>query len=248
MDVPRGYERSFKTLDGKLLTNRYLLGINLANLAHSDLITICRQLKMLEQYLSTINSEYPNANLAFIGFEDNEPYCVYRIYLEVWDRLKGELATKKNKRQPALPHLGFKWGSENNVRRVISRCTCYPLLTTREIIARMSSIYASGHDQTSFQIAREIVNYAARREKEHSFIHVEVTEDGNTRNSFDLTLYSVMVRLSEIEPWLRKLRDRYAIPTEKFDNLYERVGKRLFGHLSSRVRRQRGDFLTIYFE
>ena len=88
LDVPCGYERSFKMIDGKLLANRYLLGVNLADFRHSELITICHQLKMPEQYLHMLNTQYSSANLTFIGFEDNESGCVYKIYLEFWDKLK----------------------------------------------------------------------------------------------------------------------------------------------------------------
>lgn len=53
MQVPCGYERSFKMLEGRLLANRFLLGMNTENLTHERLLDVCRQLDMPKMYKPT---------------------------------------------------------------------------------------------------------------------------------------------------------------------------------------------------
>ena len=74
MRIPCGYERSFKLLPGRVLANRYLLGVDLKDINSDQLQTICQRLSMPDDYVQSLEEHLPDANLVFLGFEDNPPH------------------------------------------------------------------------------------------------------------------------------------------------------------------------------
>lgn len=248
LGVACGYERSFKMLENKLLANRYLLGIDTADIKPEQLLDICHQLDMPTTYMEAFKAHLADANLVFLGFEDNEADCVYKIYLEFWEKVKQDIQIKSNGNEPALLHLGFKWNSDNNTERTISRYTCYPLLSLDDILKRLSKLYGNHQDRNCLGIAEDIIRFAASRSDATSFIYVEVGEENNPRRSFDINLYKANLRLSDIYPSLSRTQQHYSIPAEQFARLYKLVGDKLFGHLSGGVNREGNDFLSVYYE
>jgi len=248
LDVACGYERSFKMLHDKLLANRYLLGIRTGDVPRDKLLDACRRLGMPETYVESFEADLADANLVFMGFEDNEASCMYKVYLEFWEKVKKDLQTKRDKKEPVLLHLGFKWNTEDSTRRTIARYTCYPVLSVKEILKRIASIYAGHEDPTSREVTESMIQSAAKRSGDTSFIYVEVSEPNNPRVSFDINLYKANVRLSEVSSMLSKVRQHYAISAQQFGRLYELVGDKLLGHLSGGIDREGKDFFTVYYE
>ena len=128
MQIPCGYERSFKMLPGKLLANRYLLGVDLNNIRLEQLRSICQRLNMPKEFVSSLDEHLPDANLVFLGFEDNPPSGTYKVYLEFWERVKSEVQSNPTSLSPKLLHLGFKWNVADNTQRTLSKYMCHPLL------------------------------------------------------------------------------------------------------------------------
>lgn len=248
LGIACGYERSFKMLENKLLANRFLLGIETADLKPEQLLDICHQLDMPTTYMEAFKAHVPDANLVFLGFEDNEADCVYKIYLEFWEKVTKDIQIKSNRNEPALLHLGFKWNTDNNTEGTISRYTCYPLLSINDILKRLSGLYESREEKISLEVAEDIIKFAASKSVATSFIYVEVSEENNPRRSFDINLYKANLRLSDIYPSLSRTRQHYSIPAEQFARLYKLVDNKLFGHLSGGVNRKGNDFLTVYYE
>ena len=248
MQIPCGYERSFKMLPGMLLANRYLLGVDLKNLGFEQLRSICQRLNMPEEFFTSLSEQLPSANLVFLGFEDNPPTGMYKVYLEFWEQVKSEVQSKPASLEPRLLHLGFKWNVADNTQRTISRYLCYPLLSTEGILQRMTDVYADRVECASLEIATEIVAFAASRSEPDSFIYLEVIEGDSLRSSFDINLYSAMLPLSSIKPALIRLRDHFAIPTDTFDRLDRLTCDKLLGHLSGGISQQGEEFVTIYYE
>lgn len=248
MRIPSGYERSFKMLPGRLLANRYLLGVDLKDLAGDQLPTICQRLNMPDEFVRSLAKHLPDANLVFLGFEDNPPNGVYKVYLEFWERVKSEVRSDPTSLTPKLLHLGFKWNVADNTQRTISKYLCYPLLTTEAILRRMTDVYASHEDGVSLKIAAEIVTLAARRAEGASFIYLEVLEEDGQRRSFDINLYAAMLSLKDIHSALVRLQDHFAIPESTFDRLYCLTCDKLLGHLSGGISQNGEEFVTIYYE
>jgi hypothetical protein len=246
--VPCGYERSFKMLPGRLLANRYLLGVAAGEVTGDRWLDACRRLGMPEDYLNSFAARLGEANLVFLAFEDNEASCAYKVYLEFWEKVRQEVRGKQNPQEPLLLHLGFKWDANDSRRKAISEYLCFPLLNKREILTRIANIYAAEPDAGCGRIVEELVELAATRCADGALKYVEVREANSLRVSFDLNLYAAQVRLHEIWPSLSTARQRYAIPAERFARLYDLVGDKLFGHLSGGIDRRGEEFLTVYYE
>ncbi len=253
LKIPCGYERSFKLLPGKLLANRYLLGVDLKNIHPAQLHAVCQRMNMPDEFIQSLNEHLSQANLVFLGFEDNPPDGTYKVYLEFWDRVKFEIQSESASLEskllePQLLHLGFKWNVADNSQRTISRYLCYPLLSTDVILQRMTEVYAEHTTAPSLNIATEIMAFAAGRVAEGSIIYMEVVEDGSPRRSFDINLYSAMLPLQDIKPALLRLREHFEIPINSFDRLLHLTCDKSLGHLSGGINQHGEEFLTIYYE
>ena len=243
-----GLERSFKMSEKRLLANRFLFGINKKEIKKERLLDICDQMEMPEKYQDALKEKLSDANLFLFGFEENEKSCVYKVYLEFWDKVKREVRTKGKKTDPVLLHLGFKWDALDNTKGTIARYTSYPLLTVKDIMKRLTRIYEDVKGSISFDIVEGIINLASNKTAKDRFIYLEVTEEDNPRRSFDINLYKANLQLHELYPILSKACHHYSIPSEEFDSLYDQISTRLFGHLAGGIDREGKDFLTVYYE
>ena len=243
-----GIERSFKMAEKKLLANRFLLGISKDEIEKEKLLDICQQMDMPKNYLDAFRENLSDANIVLLGFEESKETCVYKVYLEFWEKVKKEIHTKQNKKEPVLLYLGFKWDTRDNTKRVVSKYTCHPLLSVRNILKKISNIYDGRKDRTSFEIVEDIINLASSRLANAAFIYLEVGEENYPRKSFDINLYKANLQLKELYPLLSKIRRHYSIPSEKFDFLYNRINTKLLGHLSGGIDREGKNYLTIYYE
>jgi len=246
--VPCGYERSFKMLPGRLWANRYLLGVAAGEVTTDQWLDACRRLGMPEVYVNSFAARLADANLVFLGFEDHEASCTYKVYLEFWEKVKEEVRRQPPPQAPLLLHLGFKWDANDSRRKAVSEYRCFPLLDKREIRKRIADIYAVQPPSTCGRIVDELVELAATRCVDGALKYVEVHEEDSRRVSFDLNLYAAQLCLQEIWPWLSTIRQHYAIPAEHFARLYDLVGDKLLGHLSSGIGRQGEDFFTVYYQ
>lgn len=253
MRIPCGYERSFKLLPGRLLANRYLLGVDLTDITSDQLRTICQRLYMPDEYVKSLKENLADANLVFLGFEDNPPHGTYKIYLEFWEQVKSVLNAERaafdsKPTQPRLLHLGFKWDAADNSQRKISKYFCHPLLSAEEICMRMVDVYSGHETAPSLAIATEILAFAAGRSGSCPLIYMEVVEDDSQRRSYDINLYSAELRLGDIKSSLSKLREYFEIPINSVDRLLQLTCNKLFGHLSGGISQEGEEFLTIYYE
>lgn len=243
-----GIEQSYKLLEGSVLANRFLLGVEKGEISQEQLFGICGSLEMPGPYLDEFKMALPDANLILFGFEEGEQSCVYKVYLEFWDKVRAEVKANPKTAEPALLHLGFKWNPLDSTRRAIARYTCFPLVAVSDIVARLHRIYPEHEDKTSAGIAADIVEYAAQQAADDSFIYMEAAEEGNSRRSFDVNLYKAGLRMQDIHPFLARMSQHYSIPSTVSDALYGRASDNIFGHLAGGLDREGRDFLTVYFE
>lgn len=200
-----------------------------------------KQLKIFLENLS-------DANMLLLGFEENETSCIYKVYLEFWNKLKNKLYQRPNKINPEILYLGFKWNQIDNTNNIITKYICHPLLTVRSIVKRISSIYNYYDDKTSLNIVKDIIKIANKRIVNDSFIYLEVSEENNPRESFDINLYKANLQVKDIYPILLKICQNYSINCKDFDFLYSHICDKTLGHLSGGIDRQGRDFMTIYYE
>ena len=248
LGIPCGYERSFKMSRGKLLANRYLLGISLQDTTSDDLFELCLRLKMPAPLFAQFQQNIPGANLVFLGFEDDEGGASYRVYLEYWDKICAEITAAPHETHPRLMFLGYKWNIKHPERQVLSEYICHPLLSTSEIIQRITQLYQPAKDRRVLEHVLDIIQRASVQCADRSFIYLEVGEGNNPRRSFDLNMYKASLSLHEIDQTLCRLQAYYEIQQQSFLKVKELVGPKLLGHLSGGTNRQGEDFLTFYYE
>ena len=246
LKIEYGCEGSFKMLQKQMLWNRFLVGI--VNSEQETFFSICKQMGMPDKYFKYFQENISEANMILFGFEENEKGCIYKVYLEFWDKLKHEISRKVNKTDPFLLYLGFKWNPLDSNAGSIARYTCYPLISVKTILKKISCIYDNYQDKVSFEIAKEIINISADKITNDSFVYLEVSEDNNSRFSFDINLYKAQLHLKDISRFLFQMCQYYSIDQETFNFLYKQVYTKKLGHLSGGINREGNDFLTTYYE
>lgn len=242
-------EKSFKMIDNQLFEHRFLLGIHESKENLTKILHICKVMNMPEEYFKIFLENVSDANMLLLGFEKNEKNCIYKVYLEYWDRLKNKLHNQQNRTSPELLYLGFKWDSIDNTKSTITKYICYPLLSVRGILKRISPIYDDYEDKTSLEIVKDMIKVAQERiTKKDSFIYLEVSEENNPRKSFDINLYKANLKLEDIHQFLLKIRHKYSINSDNFDLVYYQNHDKILGHLSGGIDREGRDFITVYYE
>jgi len=248
LEIPCGYERSFKMSKGRLLANRYLLEISLQDTTPQVLFEIIHKLQMPESLFDEFQQNLPGANLVFIGFEDDQLDGSYRVYLEYWDKICAEINATPQATHPRLMFLGYKWNPERSERQAISSYFCHPMLSTTEIISRISALYGQTKEKQALKYVCDVVHQGAVKCPDRSFIYLEVSEEDNRRLSFDLNVYQSALRLRDIDSTLGDLQQYFQVCPEEFLTLKQRVGSKLLGHISGGTNREGEEFLTLYYE
>jgi hypothetical protein len=241
-----GYEKSFKLTDGHLLCNRYLLGIDKADLDDDKLSFICDQLEMPAQFRLQLSDHLADANLVLLGFEQGVEDCTYKIYLEYWDKVRSSRQPCDDK--PETLFLGYKWSAFDNRRAALTCYRYFPALTVAGMIKRISSLKASDDHSATFDVAGQIVAHSAQRASSPAFRFLEATEADSPRKSFDINLYAAGLNLQDIYPGLKNLCDDYSVSIEELDRLFGRVGSCTLGHLSGGLDRKGKVFFSVYYE
>jgi hypothetical protein len=239
LNVGFGFEKSFKMSPGLLDADRLILGVRTGLVSREALLSVCRALGMPDSFIAQFDAMLAEANTVGFGFENGT--C--KVYLEVWEKLRRRLQREPANVDPALLFLGFKWAPKGGA--AIARYTCYPLLSIPVIERRLAALYEGRQDGASLQAARDILQLAARKVGNDSFVYVEAAEEGNPRKSFDMNLYKAGLRVGELQSALSSLCSRYSIAA---DDALSQASARPFGHLSGGLSRDGKDFLTVYYE
>ncbi|HOG18037.1 MAG TPA: DUF3467 domain-containing protein [Syntrophales bacterium] len=250
LDVPYGFERSFKGMPATLLGKRFLIGFKKDMLREDPperLAILCRAIGMPADDLAEFCRLLPEANIVLFGYEEGATSSVYKAYLEFGKKF--ETVVRENPDGPAsfLLHLGFKWDTADSTRHTRARYICYPSFSVQAILERVADVFYARRQACPFDIVKGIVDLALRRMRDDEFLYLEVTEEGNPRRSFDINMYRANLALRDLSPWLEMMRRHYGIAAEAFSALYDPAEPQIFGHLSGGIDRLGRDFLTVYF-
>jgi len=238
--VPHGFEYSFKMCEGLLLANRFLVTMDKASLGEDyrqRVIELCTKLRAPASFLEEIDHSISEARILHFGFEASEDGGLHKVYLEF------PLSALT---EPTLVHKSYKWDPLRPERRAVGAYVRYPLLSYEETTERLRDLLAGCSRPGAFEMADEFLQLAMPRLKE-SFHYLEVTEEGNSRRSFDVNFYSASLTMGDIRPLLLRMAERYSLPIEEFGARLDSVEKRRFGHLTGGIDRAGRDFFTIHF-
>lgn len=248
LDLPYGYERSFKMYGKTLLGNRFLLTLDknsLRQLPPERILELCGQINMPQNLLADFSENLSRASCVHFGFEENKASCIYKAYLEFSATRESDVNNRASGGSaPFLLYLGFKWDSSDNSKHTVSRYNRYPFITVENILERVSSIY--GGARCPYEMVKDITDIASARISHDDIFYLEVTEDNNPRRSFDINIYNANLLIGELYPFLARIGQYYAISFGEFHGLYEGIKDRIFGHVSGGIDREGKDFLTIY--
>jgi len=249
MKVKCGYERSFKLCRNTILSNRYLLGINTADVTATTLVDACRQLGMPSNLLEEFRAGLVGANLVFLGFEANASVgALYKVYIEYWGQLLGKLHDDPMYADPHILHKGFKWQYDCPEKNLVTWYQCYPGMSMDEIVQRIQLQYLDISEQMCLDSVNKIITLARNRTSEGKFLYLEVSEQGNPRQSFDLNLYPAGLQMKEVAKPISEAAVNLNVPKDMFTQLMSIIPKKLFGHISAGIGRDGQEYLTIYYE
>jgi hypothetical protein len=240
-----GLERSFKMVEGALLWERYLLGIDKSALSRDTLTTLLRMLDFPQRYREQFDEALPEANLVLLGFEQGERRAVLKVYLEFWDSIIAAVQADPNDLRPRPMFLGFKWDPQDPARAKVTRYQCYPRLRVAEILDRIAGLVTA---EVPMGLIEQLVGLAAQRGSGAAFKYLEVTDDDSRRSSFDLNLYSGALAMGEIRPLVLELGRHYGLDPVALAKNYDLVDAGILGHISAGLGGGGEEFFSIYYE
>lgn len=244
--VPFAFERSFKMKEKTFLPDRFLTGFLRREVApeqQEEILDLCRQIQMPEDFLGSFREDFLEANIVLFGFESNGAKRYYKVYLEFSDRLKGAVEDP----HPFPMFTGFKWDVSDNSSKVVTRYTCFPSFVLKDMADRAARLFYQKGNENSYRIMEGIMNLAANRVGPNEFLYFEADEATTERSSFSINLYRANLRVAELYPLLLEMVRHYSVPKEQFNRVYETAKTEIVGHLAGGIDREGKDFLTLYF-
>lgn len=250
LDVPFGFERSFKMAHESFLPGRFLTGFQanaLTGESRGQILDICRKIQMPESFLSSFEAGLPEANYVLFGFEKNEKARFYKIYLEFTDRLRKAFESNPDRPEPFLMFIGFKWDILDPSRKIITDYTCYPSCVLRDMRQKASNFFSPEKGKEPDRIMEGILDLASHRAGPGDFLYLEADEPSSPRKSFDINLYRAGLSMAEIYPLLLDMACHFSVPMKDFHRVYGSAKEQILGHVAGGIDREGRDFLTLYF-
>ncbi|HEX9179491.1 MAG TPA: DUF3467 domain-containing protein, partial [Burkholderiales bacterium] len=186
LGVPFGYEKSFKLAHGRVFPNRFLVAARGRDLRPAAVLEVCRRLGMPQAMSADFETGLGQASTVGFGFEEGARGCMFKAYLEFWDRVR-EAVLGDPRRDPLLLHLGYKWNCDDASQSAVARYVVHPLLPVPGILERLRGLMPAGENHGGLDAVEQVLSLArARIPSTDTFVYVEATEEGNPRRSFDV--------------------------------------------------------------
>lgn len=247
--IKYGFERSFRLSPGQLRAKRFLLGFSkrrLRDTAEQKILDICERLGMPQILLDRYRAELPNAQYVHFGFEKGESGCLYKAYLEFYEKVEADMRNTAASSDPQLMHLGFKWAADGNAAPVVTRYVWHPFISVENMLERTGNLLGPLRTGAIMEVARGVLQAASARVQHREIFYMEATEEGNPRHSFDINMYRARLRMEELDPVIGHLSAHFDLAEEAYSMLRESIRTSIFGHIAGGTGRSGGDFLTIY--
>jgi hypothetical protein len=246
LHIPVALERSFKVSSGRFLPGRFLAGFERFKVSPESIFDICRQIKMPANFVTAFVENLDAANIVLFGFEKNGENCLFKAYLEFNDRLHQALKADPGNPSPFEIFTGFKWDAVDPSRQIVTRYTCYPAFTLRDMADRAAGVFRRAGKNAPIAVLDGILDLAAHRAGPREFLYFEASENNTQRTSFSINLYLTRLRMAEIYPLLLEMTDGYGICRDDLHRVYEGAKMHFLGNLAGGIDRQGKDFLTFY--
>ena len=242
-----GCERSIKLVAGRMLHRRLLAGLHRHDVPDATLVQLCGALVMPDSFRAQFERDLIQANVVHFGFEQGAESCAYKVYLEFGTRLAPTLCLPVAQRVPIEIHQAFKWNPQRLESGVVARYTLMPDPGLDATLHRFDQLFDRVELRRTRDVLRELLHLVHNRLDEPWMV-LQVSEDGQSRHSYDVSCYGSRLRLRDIGPWLWQLADCYSVPDVQTTRELRPVRDCLLGHIAAGVDRNGADFVTIYHE
>jgi hypothetical protein len=188
LDAPFHHERSFRLTQGALDADRFLLSLNLRDIAgdaRGRCLAIADRFGMPPGARAAASAAFAGAAQVHFGFEGGGA-TLCKLYLE-GAVSAAEAAAAAAAAQPVLRHRAFKWQPATG-EAVTSRYLWHPHLPPGAIAARLERLFDGGDGQ-ALQLALASLFLLAPLIPPPRMQYLEVIEPGTARRSFDLNFY-----------------------------------------------------------
>lgn len=246
--APESYmERSFRIAPRSLQSNRFLLSIGSRAMpadAKSRAWAICEHMGVPAGLQARFETEFLRADHLHFGFEGEPDKVICKLYME--RTVTGlEAARSRETGEPALQYVAFKWNVERE-EYFVSHYRWHAGLSPVAIQERLDALCATA-PAAMREITRVVVDAAAARLPPERLLYLEVTEEGQPRNSFDLNVYDARLLVRDLQPALFAMRDHFDVRPGQFQLLYDQIKTQRMGHLAGGIHRDGQTFFNLYF-
>lgn len=229
LGVPYLRERSIRLAPGYLGGNRFLITVDPAAIrqnAAERLFVLCRRLEMPEEAARQIWPLIREARCVHFGYEENRGREIYKVYLE-------QPVPPLEESPSFLLHLAFKWDLAQPDRHVVSRYVWHRGLTMAQMLDRIGP--EGGALLGPLLQRAPAVDY------------LEVTENGNPRQSFDLNLYDCGFRIGDARGMVEAIGQRFRLDSGALHAWLTKNANEPLGHVAGGVHRNGEPFFTLYY-
>ncbi len=234
-------EQSVKITDGYVNCNRFLAGIETSKLCQEEALSLKETMALPDQARSIFEHYYSQASSLLFGYESiSEDRYLKKVYLEFWESI-ADKALNQQCGETELMHLGLKWPSDNHKQLITTEYHCRPLLDIRGIDRILSK-----NESEAYKTARAVLNIAATKSQDRSFVFLEAAEKDNCRSSIDLNLYKAKLQISDIAFPLKKYLSACKISDP--ESIINYFNEYPLGHISAGIDRYGRDFFSFYIE
>lgn len=252
LGVVYGLERSFKAYERSLFENRFLVTMGKDSIAGKDRadeawIKVCERISMPEGFKDLYRENLPFARFIHFGYEENDRGAIHKAYLEFSENPEAGARQKPFRGRPFPLFVGFKWDSLRNERRALTKYTCFPGISARDMMEKLVNMYDGSARSECLQIATEILKTAIGTAGEDGVLFLDVNEEDNSRRSFDINVYRANLDFEMFHPLLFRMCRYFSLPEKRFNELYNQVSSKRLGHISGGIDRDGKDFLTFYY-
>lgn len=231
-----GFERSFKMQPGRLLTERFLLGIRRDLLGPEHIERIVDGLGLPQAFRAAFAAALSQTNFLHFGHEGGPEGSVRKLYQEF---------RQDEASAGPLLYTGYKWDPADASKHSVTQYRLQRDMGVDAMCARVAALLPGRAEIAA--IASGLVRDAAARCEESGPLYVEVSEQGNPRLSCDINLYAAELALGQIEAALKQAAACFGIPHATLHALTGAMPEARLGHISTGTGRDGQPFMTVYY-
>lgn len=257
LECPCCIERSLKFTQGHLNDQRFLLSIDKAALGEEgvhQLALLVAGLKMPSKYQEQMLLEMLRADIIHLGYEGGESGSFYKVYLEFAEQFLKRSASGEGESlgsRPELLHIAFKWDAVNPNRAALTYYRCHFNMLRRDMDERIKSAFTVSSTNSELleqaeSLSMSMLDRVCQQIDASDVLFMQVSEEGNDRNSFDINLYDAELKLKDVEPVVTSVASLLGVADE-WGCLFEVSFDEVLGHMAAGIGRDGRPFFSFYY-